>query len=90
MASLPPSSELDTLRGIVIYSPYILKQGMQILQSYTERNTSFVIQKSVVIQVFGACISSSMGIVEACRVAGTSMGFSEQVVQQSSIELINK
>ena len=44
---------------------------MQTLQ----RNTSFVVQKSVVIQVYGAYIFSGMGILEACRVAGTSMGF---------------
>ena len=37
---------------------------MQTLQSYTERNTSFVVQKSVVIQVYGACISSGIGILE--------------------------
>ena len=55
---------------------------MQTLQSYTERNTSFVVQKSVVIQVFGECISSGMGILEACRVAGTFMGFSEQVIRR--------
>ena len=55
---------------------------MQTLQS---RNTSFVVQKSVVIQVYGACISSSMGILEACRVTGTSMGFSEQVVRRSML-----
>ena len=36
---------------------------MQTLQSYTERNTSFVVQKSVVIQVYGACISSGIGIL---------------------------
>ena len=53
---------------------------MQTLQSYTERNTSFVVQKSVVIQVYGACISRGMGILEACKVAGTSMDFSEQEV----------
>ena len=82
MTSLPPPSELVTLHGIVKYSPYILKQGMQTLQSYTERNTSFVVHKSVVIQVYGACISSGMGILEACRVVGTSMGFSEQVVRR--------
>ena len=62
MSSLPPPSELVTLRGI---APYILEQGMQTLQSYTECNTSFVVQKSVVIQVYGACISSGMGILEA-------------------------
>ena len=80
MSCLPPPSELVTLRGIVKYSPYILKHGMQTLQSYTERNTSFVVKKSAVIQVYGACTSSGMGILEACRVAGTSIGFSEQVV----------
>ena len=58
---------------------------MQTLQSYTERNTSFVVQKSVVIQVYGACISSGMEILEACRVTGTSMCFSEQVVQRSML-----
>ena len=55
---------------------------MQTLQSQTERNTSFVVQKSVVIQVYGACISSGIGILEAC---GTSMGFSEQVVRRSML-----
>ena len=55
---------------------------MQTLQSYTERNTSFVVQKSVVIQVYGACISSGIGILEACR---TSMGFSEQVIRRSML-----
>ena len=49
---------------------------MQTLQSYTERNKSFVVQKSVVIQVFRG---SGMGILEACRVAGTSMGFSDKL-----------
>ena len=83
MSSLPPPSELVILRGIVKYSPYILEQGMQTLQSYTERNTSFVVQKSVVIQACG--ISSGMGILEACRVTGTSMGFSEQVVRRSML-----
>ena len=47
----------------------------------SERSTSFVVKKSVVIQVFGTCISSSMGILESCRVAGTFMGFSDQVVR---------
>ena len=50
---------------------------MQTLQSYTERNTSFVVQKSVVIKVYGACVSSGKG--------GTSMGFSEQVVRKSML-----
>ena len=85
MSNLPPPSELVTLRGIVKYSPFILEQGMQTLQSYTERNTSFVVQKSVVIQVYGACISSGIGILEACRVTGISMGFSEQVVRRSML-----
>ena len=83
MSSLPPPSELVTLHGIVKYSPYILEQSMQT----PERNTSFVVQKSVVIQVYGACISSGMGILEACRVTGTSMGFSEQVVWRSMLIL---
>ena len=47
-----------------------------------KRNTSFVVQKSVVIRV---CISSGIGILEACRVTGTSMGFSEQVVRRSML-----
>ena len=58
---------------------------MQTLQSYTERNTSFVVQKSVVIQVYGASISSGIAILEACRVTGTSKGFSEQVVRRSML-----
>ena len=32
--------------------------------------------------MYGAYISSGMGILEACRVAGISMCFSEQVVRR--------
>ena len=60
---------------------------MQTLQSHTEHSTSFVVKKSVVIQVFWACISSGMGILEACRVDGTSMGFSECVVHRWAREV---
>ena len=85
MANLSPQSQQVTLCGIVKYSRYILKQGMQTLQSHNERNTSFVVKKSVVVQeVFGACISSGTGILEVCRVAGTY----EQVVRRWSKEVM--
>ena len=77
-----PPSDLVTLHGIVKGSPHALQQGMQTLQSYTERNTTFVIQKAVTLQVFSACVCSGMAILEACSVAATSMGFSAQVVRR--------
>ena len=77
----PPQSDLVTLHGIVKGSPHALQQGMQTLQS-SERNTTFVIQKAVTLQVFSACVCSGMVILEACSVAATSMGFSAQVVRR--------
>ena len=82
MPNPPQPSDLVTLHGIVKGSPHALQQGMQTLQSYTERNTTFVVQKAVTLQVFSACVCSGMAIMEACSVAATSMGSSAQVVRR--------
>ena len=54
--------------------------GMHTLQTHTVRNTTFVTQKAIALQMFGACISSGMGILESCKVAGIATGFNDQVV----------
>ena len=77
-----PNPPQLTLHGIVKSSPHALQQGMQTLQSYTEHNTTFVVQKAVTLQVFSTCVCSGMAIMEACSVAATSMGFSAQVVRR--------
>ena len=48
---------------------------MHTLQAYTKRNTNLLHKKAVAIQMFGACISSGMGIRESCKVAGIYTGF---------------
>ena len=39
-----------------------------------------VTQKAIALQMFGICISSGMGILESCKVAGIPTGFNDQVV----------
>ncbi len=55
---------------------------MHTLQTHTERNTSFVTQKAVALQMLGACISTGMGILEACKLAGLATGFSDQGIRK--------
>ena len=52
---------------------------MHILQAHTDRKHNFVTQKAIALQMFGACISSGMGILEFCKVAGSDTGFNDQV-----------
>ncbi len=75
------SPDLVTLRQLVKTRPHVISQGMHTLQARTERNTTFVTQKSVALQVVGACISTGMGILKSCEVAGIATGFNDQVVR---------
>ncbi len=75
------SPDLVTLRQLVKTRPHVISQGMHTLQARTERNTTFVTQKSVALQVVGACISTGMGILKSCEVAGIGTGFNDQVVR---------
>ena len=66
-----PSNELVKLHQIVKKkSPHIVQEDMHTLQAHTERNTNLLYKKAVALQMFGACISSGMGILESCKVAG--------------------
>ena len=75
-----------TLRRIVKNNQHVVKErnvvkeGMHTLQAYTERNTTFVTQKAISLQIFGVCITSGMGILESCKVGGIATGFNYQVV----------
>ena len=76
-----PSNELVKLHQIVKKKvPHIIQEGMHTLQSHTERNTNLLHKKAVALQMFGACISSGMGILESCKVAGINTGFNDQIV----------
>ena len=81
-----PPTELVTLRQIV-KNNHVIQEGMHTLQAYTERNTTFVTQKAMSLQMFGACISSGMGILEFCKVAGIATGFNYQVVRKWAKEI---
>ena len=78
---------LVTLRQIVTNNPHVVKEGMHTLQAHTERNTTFVTQKAMSLQMFGACISSGMGIMESCKLAGIATGFNNQVVWKWAKEI---
>ena len=55
--------------------------------AYTERNTTFVAQTAISLQMFGACISSVIGILESCKLAGITTGFNYQVVRSWAKEI---
>ncbi len=78
---------LNTLRNLVRNHTHIITEGMHTLQTCTERNTIFSIQKATTLQVFGACVCNGMGIVESCRIAASSMGFSSEVVRRWAKEI---
>ncbi len=80
-------NEQMTLCHIIKHSPHIITEGMHTLQTRTERNTSFVTQKAVALQMFGACISTGMGILEACKLAGLATGFSDQSIRKWAQEI---
>ncbi len=80
-------NEQMTLRHIIKHSPHIITEGMHTLQTRTERNTSFVTQKAVALQMFGACIYTGMGILEACKLAGLATGFSDQSIRKWAQEI---
>ena len=75
-----PPNELVKLHQIVKKSSHIVQEGMHTLQAHTERNTNLLHKKAVALQMFGACISSGMGILESCKVAGIDTGFNDQIV----------
>ncbi len=60
---------------------------MHILQSLVERNTTFAIQKAIVLQVFGAAVSSGMGILEACNLSSMATGFNSRVIHRWAKEV---
>ncbi len=60
---------------------------MHTLQTRTERNTSFITQKVVALQMFDAYISTGMGILEACKLAGLATCFSDQGIRKWSQEI---
>ncbi len=78
----PSPATPDTLRSFVHDHLNLIEEGMNTLQSCTERSTTFSIQKATSLQVFGACVCSGMGIVQSCKIAATSMGFNCEVVRR--------
>ena len=72
-----PPNELVKLHQIVKKSPHIVQEGMHTLQAW---NTNLLHKKAVALQMFGACVSSGMGILESCKVVGIDTGFNDQIV----------
>lgn len=60
---------------------------MNALQSLVERNTTFAVQKAMVLQMFGAAIRSGVSILEACNWSSVATGFSAQVIRKWAQEI---
>ena len=57
------------------------------MHTLQERNTTFVTQKALALQMFGAFISSGMGIHKSCKVAGFAADFNDQFVWKRAKEI---
>ena len=60
----------------------VIKEGMNILQGHIEWNTTFAVQKSIFLQIFGAATCSGMAVLDACRMASLATGFNQRAVHR--------
>ncbi len=61
-------------------SPFFIEEGKNALQSLVECNTTFAVQKAMVLQMFRAAIRSGVNILEPYNKSSVAMGFSAQVI----------
>ena len=71
-----------TLKHAVSSRPEVLEQGFACLQQYTERNTTFTIQKAFALQVFAGSVLRGSGILESCELAAACTPFSACTVRR--------
>ena len=71
-----------TLRTLLRERPEVFQEGCKCLSGYTERNTSFAVQKAIALQFFSSLVTQGYGILDACNVTGAAMSISAEVVRR--------
>lgn len=70
-----PGDKPLTMAWLVRNRPGVLEKGMQHIQQYIERNTSYEIQKASALNIFAGAVQSGHGIMEACDLSSLCTNF---------------
>lgn len=62
--------------------PGMLEKGQQILQSYVDVNTTFVVQKAMALNIFAVSMREGSGVLDACTEAAKFTGFNAEVIRR--------
>ena len=61
------SEDCQTLKKVIDSRHNVIEQGVKRIQQYTERNTTFVMQKAFAIQLFGCLVLQGKDIIAAIK-----------------------
>ena len=75
------------MKRLVRDRPQVLQNGMQCIQQYIERNTTFEIQKASALSVFAGAVLSGHGILEACDLASVCTVFAARTIRRWAYEM---
>ena len=78
-----------TLRELLKYQPHVLQQGMQCIQRYTERNTTYVVQKANALQIFAGSVLGGSGIIEALDLAAACTSFAARTIRKWATDVFS-
>ena len=53
------------MQELLMHRQHVVKGGVDCLQGYIERKTSFALQKAMALRIFTGCISTGCKIIEA-------------------------
>lgn len=77
-----PDEDVLTLDELSRNMRHVLEGGVESIHQYVERNCSFPILKGCALRIFGGCILSGKGILEASEMAATCTGFSSSRIRK--------
>ena len=78
-----------TLRELLKYQPHVLQQGMQCIQRYNERNTTFVVQKAYALQIFAGSVLGGSEIIEAFDLAAACTSFAARTIRKWATDVFS-
>ena len=76
------SEDYQTLKKVIDSRHNVIEQGVKRIQQYTERNTTFVMQKAFAIQLFGCLVLQGKGIIAASEYAATCSSFHARTIRK--------
>ena len=74
--------DITTVKSLLDKRPEVLQEGFRCLLEFTERNTSYEIQKATTLQIFAGSVLRGSKILEACDLAAAFTPFSSRTVRR--------